>query len=542
MGIGQPGWEHFVDETMFGRYRLRDVLGEGGMGQVFRAYDTATDRIVAVKVLPPHLAQDQRFQQRFRREARAAAGLTEPHVVPMHDYGEIDGRLFVDMRLIDGRDLEAVLAEGALAPDRAVAVIEQIASALDAAHRIGLVHRDVKPSNILVAERDFVYLIDFGIARDARETGSTTAGQAIGTFAYMAPERFRNSQSDARADIYALACVLHECLTGRQPYAGSSLEQQIAGHMVAPPPRPSVVRRGVPRALDDVIATGMAKNPDHRYRTAPALADAARAALTAADSAATVRRRAEPPTRATPAFTSAPFASAPSVPVPQPPQSQRPSWKRHLVGTTAIVALVITVAAVTAIIVFSPAPTTNADINTVLLARQEIDEIMNEDLAVFRRFETTPADTSTVSPDECHAISYSAGIREYGTIGWSEMREQLLSGPGDSPAVVDQAIFRVPTDRARDFLQTSARQWQQCLNRPVLSKPNAKDGETETDEFYNFAKQDDVITVDSGNSTLKCQRALAVKSNYIADVRACNDRVSNEAEIIAIKILDKAAG
>lgn len=269
-----------MEGTPFGRYQLIELLGRGGMGEVWRAYDTAIGRIVALKVLPAHLADDETFQQRFRREARAAAGLDEPHIVPIHDVGEIDGRLYVTMRLIEGRDMQAILAEGPLQPRRAVSIIEQIASALHAAHRIGLVHRDVKPSNILVAEDDFAYLIDFGIARATGETGLTGTGNVIGTWAYLAPERMTSGQIEPRADIYALTCVLHECLTGNQPFPANSLEQQVAAHLSKPPPRPSAQRHDLPAQLDTVIATGMAKDPEQRYATTRELAKAARAAIT----------------------------------------------------------------------------------------------------------------------------------------------------------------------------------------------------------------------------------------------------------------------
>jgi hypothetical protein len=160
-----------------------------------------------------------------------------------------------------------------------VKIIEQVASALNDAHRIGLVHRDIKPSNILVTEEDFAYLIDFGIARTAGETRMTSTGNVIGTWAYMAPERLSSDHVDPRADTYALACVLHECLTGSQPFPGDSLEQQIGGHLNSPPPQPSALRRGVPAQLDTVIATGMAKFPEHRYSTVTEMAAAARAAM-----------------------------------------------------------------------------------------------------------------------------------------------------------------------------------------------------------------------------------------------------------------------
>jgi predicted Ser/Thr protein kinase len=269
-----------VEGVPFGRYRLLKLLGRGGMGEVWRAYDTDTNRVVALKVLLPQLTDNPAFEQRFRREAYTAAALSEPHVVPIHNFGEIDGRLYVDMRLIEGRDLQSLLAEGPLSPPRAVMIVEQVAAALRAAHTAGLVHRDVKPSNILIAVDDFAYLIDFGIARTADQTGLTTSGSVIGTWAYMAPERFGTEAVDWRADVYALACVLYECLTGARPFPGDSIEQQVAGHITAPPPRPSLMAAGLPPAMDEVIATGMAKAPENRYQSATDLADAARVALT----------------------------------------------------------------------------------------------------------------------------------------------------------------------------------------------------------------------------------------------------------------------
>ncbi|HTI76474.1 MAG TPA: bifunctional serine/threonine-protein kinase/transporter substrate-binding domain-containing protein [Mycobacterium sp.] len=269
-----------MDATPFGHYQLQKLIGRGGMGEVYRAYDTKTDRIVALKVLPHHLAEDATFQQRFRRESQAAAGLNDPHVVPIHGYGEIDGLLYLDMRLIEGSNLGAMLedAEEPLGADFAVKVVEQVATALDAAHEAGLIHRDVKPSNILITAKGFVYLIDFGLARSAGEKGLTTAGNTLGTLAYMAPERFEGAQIDPRADIYALTCVLYECITGSRPYPSESYEQQIKGHMVSPPPKPSALDQKL-SAFDEVIAKGMAKKPEKRYQTAGQLAAAARRAF-----------------------------------------------------------------------------------------------------------------------------------------------------------------------------------------------------------------------------------------------------------------------
>lgn len=268
-----------LSELLFGNYRLVELLGRGGMGEVYRAFDTTTDRLVALKVLAPNLATDDSFQQRFRREALAAARLNEPHIVPIHGFGEIDGRLYVDMRLIEGDDLQSVLRAGALPADRAVDIVRQVASALVAAHRAGLVHRDVKPSNILVTQEDFAYLIDFGIARNVDQTGLTRTGVAVGTFAYMAPERLQAAPIDTRSDVYALAAVLHQCLTGQLPFPGSSTEQQIIAHLMSPPPRPTALRPELSAAFDAVVAKGMAKVPEDRYQTAADLARAATDAL-----------------------------------------------------------------------------------------------------------------------------------------------------------------------------------------------------------------------------------------------------------------------
>jgi serine/threonine-protein kinase len=281
-----------VDEVAFGRFRLLALIGEGGMGKVYKAHDTVIGRDVAIKVLPTELGDQPGYRERFRREAHTAARLTEPHIIPIHDAGENDdGQLYLVMPLIDGIDVHSLLKrDGPMSPQRAVAVVEQLAAALDAAHEAGLVHRDIKPSNALVTRHDFVYLIDFGIAHDAT--------------AYMAPERFTTGTADARADIYALAGVFYECLTGVTPFSGDSIEQQIAGHLTLDPPKPASLRPAIAAGFDEVIATGMAKNPDQRYQSARELATAARHALTQVP---------------TPTHTpdTAPTLLAPTLPAPQ---------------------------------------------------------------------------------------------------------------------------------------------------------------------------------------------------------------------------------
>ncbi|HEU4362160.1 MAG TPA: protein kinase [Mycobacterium sp.] len=268
--------------SRFGPYQLLRLLGRGGMGEVYAAEDTRKQRVVALKLISEQFSGNPVFRERMQREANEAGRLTEPHVVPIHDYGEIDGLMYVEMRLIDGTDLSTMLKRsGPLSPSRAVAIVRQIASALDAAHASGVMHRDVKPENILVTADDFAYLVDFGIARAAGDPGLTQTGTAMGTYNYMAPERFTGDEASYSADIYSLACVLVECLTGSPPYRAASVEQAVGAHLTAPPPRPSQLQPGrVPAALDAVIARGMAKRPEERYRSAGELARAAHEALT----------------------------------------------------------------------------------------------------------------------------------------------------------------------------------------------------------------------------------------------------------------------
>jgi len=267
-----------------GNYRLDSLLGRGGMGEVYKAYDTQRDRYVALKLLPQALSGDREYLKRFQRESNVAARLRDPHVIPIHDFGEIDGQLFIDMRLVDGSDISALLdTDGRIAPQRAVYLISQVAEALDAAHADHLVHRDIKPSNILVTSSDFVYVVDFGIARSVggRQTPLTHTGAYIGTLDYMAPERFTGHDVDGRADIYSLACLLHECLTGAPPFSGKDLPALMYAQLYYGPPEASSLVEGVPPALDAVIARGMAKDPNDRFPTAGALAVAAREALLA---------------------------------------------------------------------------------------------------------------------------------------------------------------------------------------------------------------------------------------------------------------------
>ena len=266
--------------TQFGPYELQSLIGVGGMGEVYRAYDTVRERMVAIKVLRTDVAADPSFQQRFRRESRVAARLQEPHVIPVHDFGDIDGVLYIDMRLVEGASLKDELrVNGALPLARTVSIISQVAAALDAAHASGLAHRDIKPENVLLTPDDFTYLVDFGIAHGGGEASVTSTGLVIGSAAYMATERLSGGSGGPASDVYSLTCLLYECLTGRPPFEASDVRQVMNAHLFAPPPRPSLIRPAISPAFDEVIARGMAKKPADRYPSAGELARAASAAV-----------------------------------------------------------------------------------------------------------------------------------------------------------------------------------------------------------------------------------------------------------------------
>ena len=270
-----------VPGDVIGGYRVRAIAGRGGMGVVYRAEDLALGREVALKVIAPQLAGDSRFRQRFVRESRIAAGLEHPNVVLVYGAGEESGRLFIAMRYVDGTDLQQLLQRGALDPHRAVALVGQVAEALDAAHARGLVHRDVKPANVLVTSMggtEQAYLTDFGLTREtAAGDGLTKTGQWVGTLAYVAPEQIRGEPVDARVDVYALGAVLYQAVTGSPPFGVESELEALAAHLDEPPPKPS--KSGAPKALDDVVERAMNKDPSRRFRSAGDLGRAAVAAV-----------------------------------------------------------------------------------------------------------------------------------------------------------------------------------------------------------------------------------------------------------------------
>jgi len=263
---------------VFGDFRIESVAGRGGMGVVYRAVQLDLGRPVALKLIASDRAADPAFRERFQRESRLAALIDHPNVVPVHGAGEEDGQLYLVMRYVPGTDLHRLLKhEGPLEPERAANIVAQVASALDAAHAAGLVHRDVKPANVLIAG-EHAYLSDFGLTRMlSSEEQLTETGQWLGTTDFSSPEQLQGARVDARADIYSLGCVLHAALLGDPPFPRSTIPATLLAHLNDPPPRPS--ERGAPQGFDRVMARALAKDPADRY---PSAGDLGRAALAAA--------------------------------------------------------------------------------------------------------------------------------------------------------------------------------------------------------------------------------------------------------------------
>ncbi|HET7745173.1 MAG TPA: serine/threonine-protein kinase [Gaiellaceae bacterium] len=315
----------------FGPYRIEGVLGRGGMGTVYLATHERLARKAAIKVIAAQYAHDDDFRARFLVESQLAASLDHPNVIPIFDAGEIDGLLYLAMRYVPGRSLYALLEErGPLPVEHVVAIAEHIGGALDAAHGAGLLHRDVKPANILVTEPGgHLYLCDFGLAKRTSSRGATQTGSFFGTVDYAAPEQIQGLPLDGRVDVYALGCVLFHCLAGRPPFERGSDFLVLQAHLADRPPSLSEIVPGLPAALDAAIGTALAKRPADRYASASDLADELRHAAAGKGTDQTTRR-----------------APAPRGRTPEPSPFPARTRKIAAVAAAAAVALVAVVAAV----------------------------------------------------------------------------------------------------------------------------------------------------------------------------------------------------
>ncbi|MFI9822194.1 serine/threonine-protein kinase [Streptomyces sp. NPDC052013] len=308
-------------------YRIEREIGRGGMAVVYRAHDLRLDRTVALKLLAPDLARNDTFRRRFTHESRTAAAIDHPHIVPVFEAGETEGILYIAMRYVDGSDLRRLLdREGPLPVPAALRIAAQVASALDAAHEHALVHRDVKPGNILVAHGtdsdhpEHVYLTDFGLTKKSLSlTGFTTVGQFVGTLDYVAPEQISGRPVDARCDVYGLACVVHETLTGHPPFRRDDDMALLWAHQYDDPPPLTAARPDVPPQADAVFAKAMAKSPDDRYASCRDFVTALRGVTSGGGGGAVA---------GVPATQAVPRAPAQAEARPKPP----PDWARPAFG------------------------------------------------------------------------------------------------------------------------------------------------------------------------------------------------------------------
>lgn len=576
--------------SMFGPYHLKRLLGRGGMGEVYEAEHTVKEWTVAVKLLSESFSTDPVFRERMKREARTAGRLQEPHVVSVHDYGEIDGQIFLEMRLVEGTDLDSVLKRfGPLTPPRAVAIITQIASALDAAHAAGVMHRDVKPQNILVTSDDFAYLVDFGIASATTDEKLTQLGTAVGTWKYMAPERFSDAEVTYRADIYALACVLFECLTGSPPYRADSAGVLVSAHLMDPIPVPSQQRPDIPKTFDAVIGRGMAKKPEDRYASAGDLALAAKAALSNPDQdrAATILRRSQeaalpgaenpgvntvlapapaPPRPHQPAFNTpppAPFA-APYYqggnanwggPPPQfanaapwgqpPPKPRRKAWPA-IVAVAAVLVLVAGGVVIWLVVRPEPepppAPLAADRLSGLLLGPSDINTVMGSStMQPGKPITSTDSSSVTVSAPDCQGALYTTQDPVYAGTGYTSVNGLVSSEPGDNyDHWVNQAVVLFPSaDKANSFLRTSVEKWKGCGGKTVTVTNKSKTYRWTFAHVQGGPPRITLMDTQEGADGWECQRALSVANNVVVDINACGYRISDQGGRIADKIVAK---
>jgi serine/threonine-protein kinase len=420
-----PALTGFRAGSLLAGYRLEAQVGAGGFAVVFRARDQRLGRLVALKILAPALTADAAFRRRFIAESRAAAAVDDPHIIPVHEAGEAGGVLFIAMRFVPGGDLRRVLdREGALAPGRAAEVLSPVASALDAAHAAGLVHRDVKPANILVDARpgrpDHVYLSDFGVSKGAVSSVSLTgAGMFLGTPDYSAPEQIEGRGVDGRADQYALACVAYQMLAGAVPFQRDQGLAVLLAHLSAPPPSLSSRQPGLPAVADEVLARGMAKVPEGRYGSCQEFADALRAA-----------------------FGLAPYYPRDSASAPDHPQAEIPSPSSGLPGPAAAgtgkaavladLAAAGTATAVPPVTQTAPAPARSA---ASPLAAEPEAVVPAEPAAT-----ATPAGTATSGPP----VTQTASSLAYSAAGSAAAEPD--AGPATLPGAGDQRATLQPRD------------------------------------------------------------------------------------------------
>ncbi|MEZ0364286.1 serine/threonine-protein kinase PknH/PknJ [Mycobacterium sp. pUA109] len=521
-------------------YRVQRVLGTGGMGTVYVVANPELPRLDALKVLSAELSRDPEFRSRFLREAEVASRLDHPNIVSIYRRGETDdGQLWMAMQFVDGTDADEALRRGQMTPQRAIHIAAEVAKALDYAHRHQVIHRDVKPANLLlsgpVGAEERVLLGDFGIARALDDVSLTGTGAVMATLSYAAPEIIAGDPPDGRADLYSLACSLFRLLTGKTPFADAhGAAAMMMAHLQQPPPRVTAVAPWLPAGLDDVIATAMAKDPARRFATGAEFAAAAAAALH------------QPGYR---------------HPAPAPDRSPAPRGRHRakIVGALAAVG-VLAIGAVAAITwkshggrspdqhttisgTAAPTSTTAAAVAAtalpgLLLSPDDLGAIMAVPLQAGPVSDVIAEDRDWISEPGCAGAFWPAEAAAYDHSGWTALRAQQLTQQPSGAATVVQAVVAFPSlSRARDLFVKQEGQWLTCSSRAFTV---TKAGPAHAWTFGGLNHQGDVDTMSAAQvgGDISCARAMTLRGNVVVDVSACRPGASTQA---VVDIADRIA-
>ncbi len=564
-------------------YRIERVLGTGGMGVVYLVANPELPRRDALKVLSAELSRDPDFRARFTREADVASVLDHPNITAIYRRGTTeDGQLWIAMQFVDGIDADGALRSGQMSPARAVHIITEVAKALDYAHEHHVVHRDVKPANFLLSgppgPRERVLLGDFGIARALDEVSITVTGSVTATLAYAAPEVLSGAPVDGRADIYSLGCALFRLLSGTAPYHDApGAAAVMSAHMHKAPPRITDVAPDLPPAMDGVIATAMAKDPQLRYRTASALAQAAAEALD--DRTIPAPRPPIPPAAVYQPLPSAPWTSPPYPQYAAPPPPAR-AWRlpAAVVGVAVLIAAIVVGAVLltrrddgtarpvstganTSTASSTPTTTTSAPPTTsttpagppappvpasalagLLLGTDELAAIAGAaGLTVTQSAAVLSDDAPVVDLKECVGAWVPAQRAAYGDSGWSAAQQQLLRSSNDGPPThtVTQMVVSYPTaaDAQHSVDQQSA-QWSACAGR-VITGTMAEPAASVRYTMGKPATVDGVVYMREareGGNGWGCERAIGARNNVVIDLMVCRYDPANQA-VEAVKAI-----
>ena len=573
--------------SLFAGYRIERVLGAGGMGVVYLARNPELPRSDALKVLSAELSRDADFRARFVREADVAAVLDHPNIVAVHRRGDWQGQLWIAMQFVDGTDADEALRAGAMTPARAVHLIGEVGKALDYAHQRQVVHRDVKPGNILlsgpVGDEERVLLGDFGLARALDDVGLTATGSVMATLSFVAPEVLAGHPFDGRADVYSLGCTLFRLLTGKTPFsAANGMAAVVAAHLHAPPPKVTDEVPWLSAHLDAVIATALAKDPAQRFASARALGVAAGDALAdrtvprtapwqpipsaQVDSYPPVSQPGAPPWWQHSGATGTAMAPAPSSDrwsapptghaAAGPPRRRRRWWIAAALATSVVaVAASITTVALTARshppttgptpsapASATPPPVRVSALPAMLLPPEQAAGIVGSAKMVVYDTESLPYDSvALISEPQCVGVWMPAEHAAYANTGWTAVQVQRLHDDNDKPFghEVIQAVIAFPSAAvAEKALADQTTQWSSCAGRSFTVGQNDQRQHRTFGPLTNTAGTLAITHTLEGTLHLGCQHALAVRNNLAIDVAACRIDATNQG----IDVLNAIAG